>query len=642
MRSFWAVPAIIGLCIGWQGSSQAGPKDAPRVKFLNTLGYREQGPAWTHTSQFSRDGKLAVVAGGSLNEKGNADGTLTVWDVEQGKISHEWKIPDFEVNGLAISRDSKLAVAALSALRTSSVLSVYNLETGKKLFPDSADVITWSLAISPDKKHALSGSRGELQLWNLKNGKLVKRWDAHEKSEIGTVAFRSDSELLSSGDDNRLIFWDLQGKQLRKLDAGHAVLSYSLSGDGNLLATLARDQTIKIWDLKTGKARHTIKKESQGNGVGTVALTTDGKRLLAVQHYSGPAGANEESAITFWDANNGKELWSVKYPFRGIVPIHINADGKQALVGGGANFFSVWNLDDGKLLRTFGGHKGAITGLAVDAEGNIFSASLDHTVKMWAPDGKEVLTYSGHDGPVHAVALSRDGQHLLAASGDKTLKLWDAGTGKEIRTFRGHQGSVTSLAFSPGGKLAVSGGEDRTVKLWNVQTGRVLKTLRGHGDRVNAVAFSPNSDWLASAADDNTIRLWPLKKAAEDAEVKVLEGHKRQVTCLAFSPDGKRLLSGSQDQTLKVWDVAEGEIWRTLHGHKNWVTGLAFPGAKLAASTADDLTVRLWDPATGKEIDRIDVGQRGEVGRCLAFSPDGSTVAVGTAGWVIFRYRLGK
>ena len=87
-------------------------------------------------------------------------------------------------------------------------------------------------------------------------------------------------------------------------------------------------------------------------------------------------------------------------------------------------------------------------------------------------------------------------------------------------------------------------------------------------------------------------------------------------------------------------ELLEDTVLRTLEGHKNWVTGLAFPKSRMAASVADDLSVRLWDPAGGKEIEHIDIGKLGEVGRCLAFSPDGATLAVGTAGWVIFRYGL--
>lgn len=633
MRCTWALLLVATVV---SPNARAG---GVRAKFLNALGLREQSPAWSHTCQFSLDSKLAVFGGSQPAE--DPESTVTVWDLEQGKVASDWKIPGFEVTGLAISGDGKLAVTALGNVskdgKQRSMLATWDLDTGKKLRDlDDAAGLTWAVAISPDKRHLISGSRLGLKLWSLDTGKLVKSWDGHGKSEIWTVGFRNDDEIISAGDDNRTVFWDLQGKQLRKFE-GHGTLSYAIAADA--LATLARDQSIKIWDLKTGKERRTFKKETHGSGLGTVALTADGSRCLVVQQYSDPAGTTEESAITLWDVEGNKELWSHRHPFKGLAPIHLSKDGKHATVGGGANAFSSWDLDSGKLLRVSGGHKAAITGVAIDDHGNVFSASLDQTMKRWSADGKEQLTFIGHTGPIHALAVSRDGQAVLTGSGDKTMKLWDAATGKESHGFRGHEGAVTCVALSSGGKLALSGSDDRTVKLWSVQTGRALRTLRGHGDRVNAVAFSPAGGWVASAADDNTIRLWPLKKNA-DAEPKVLEDHKRQVTCLAFSPDGKELLSGSQDQTIKVWDVAEGTVLRTLEGHKNWVTGLAYPRPNLVASTADDLTVRLWDPSSGKEMERIDIGKQGEVARCLAFSPDGATLAVGTSGWVVFRYGL--
>ena len=114
-----------------------------------------------------------------------------------------------------------------------------------------------------------------------------------------------------------------------------------------------------------------------------------------------------------------------------------------------------------------------------------------------------------------------------------------------------------------------------------------------------------------------------------------MEGHSKYVTSVSFSPDGKTVVSGSWDVTIILWDVATGNNIKTLKGHRNRVVSVSFsPDRKTVVSGSDDGTVRWWDVETGENIKTADIEPDRNPRRyyshhlMVSFSPDGGRIAV--------------
>ena len=425
-------------------------------------------------------------------------------------------------------------------------------------------------------------------------GTALLRTLAGHSGWVRAVAVTPDGRrAVSASSDNTLKVWDLEtGKGVRTL-AGHAssVWGVAVTPDGRCAVSASFDHTLKVWDLETGDEVRTFAGHSWG--VRAVAVTPDGRRAVS---------ASDDNTLKVWDLETGGEVCTLVGHSDWVLAAAVTPDGRCAVSASRDNTLKVWDLESGDEVRTLAGHSGPVCCVAVTPDGRrAVSASNDKTLKVWDLEtGNEVSTLAGHSNWVWAVAVTPDGRRAVSGADDKTLKVWDLETGNEVRTLAGHSGPVWGVAVTPDGRRAVSASADGTLKVWDLESGKEMRTLAGHSMSVNGAAVTPDGRRAVSGSSDNTLKVWDLETGKE---LRTLAGHSGWVRAVAVTPDGRRAVSASSDNTLKVWDLETGNELHALAGHSDTVYGVAVtPDGRRAVSGSGDKTLKVWDLETGQEV----------------------------------------
>ena len=194
----------------------------------------------------------------------------------------------------------------------------------------------------------------------------------------------------------------------------------------------------------------------------SVAISPDGQTLVS---------GSRDNTIKIWQLNTGRELRTLTGHSGYVISLAITPDGQTLVSGSGDKTIKIWQLSTGQELRTLTGHSSYVASVAISPDGQTLVSGSDKTIKIWQlSTGQLLRTLTRHSDSVDALAISPDGQTLVSgALYDKTIKIWELSAGRELRTLTGHYNGVSSVAISPDGQTLVSGSSDNTIKIWRVE-----------------------------------------------------------------------------------------------------------------------------------------------------------------------------
>jgi WD40 repeat protein len=260
-----------------------------------------------------------------------------------------------------------------------------------------------------------------------------------------------------------------------------------------------------------------------------------------------------------------------------------------------------------------------------DARGNI-------SIRRVADD-REIRSLQGLPGKVAATMIFRpDGKQLAVSycpagqTENNVVCLWDVSSGRKVLHLERHM-HRRAWAFSRDGAILALGCQDRTVRFFSTEKGdeigrhtyeQIVLSIHFHPDEKILAIRHERAVRLQDRTTGNTLRLLPTEGLALD---------------LAWHPSGD-MLAGAVDDRIYLWNARTGAVVRTLEGHPDsTVTMLAFSQAgDVLASTGWDSVVKLWQPATGGLILRVDHVDLRTWGPGLQFSRDDQLLAYNIRG----------
>jgi WD40 repeat protein len=587
----------------------------------------------------SGDGKRAVTA--------SYDG-FVVWDVESGKTVYEEKgRPVGYDDSVQLTPDGKyLAVGGRvnEKMKDKGVtVTVYDLEAKQ----ERANL---KVAQNTSARIALSG-----------DGKRAVTWGYHNEPA------KPGQEPNEEANPNKLLqFWDV-GKEeavgTARLPAGYSVASVALAPTGEVAAASTGDGSIHLFDPATGKKKKELLARYQMGG--TLTFSQDGLTLAATA---------SDGTVQLWDLESGKSLGLASPPARqeylSVTSLVFTGPATALALGRVGETEVVWEVPSGKVISPTGGHRQSVTGVTFSPDGKeVLSTGNSGETIRWDTTGKKLgdvrLTLPG--GPPRLPPSTRvliPAAGNLAVRGDSLdgMGVYDLPDGKQRFALPSPYSQEAPFGVSADGKtmvMALAGGypgpngKPKPYKLAVIDVPNSSKTNEFvlPAGTVTAVAVTPDGTkaglFRTVPADKGETRT--IFCGIDLATGKVLGESEEKgwsISHLAATPDGKGMLTNKQGATgLVVTDLATGEKTREFKEFKTYVSaGPVFsPDGKRFAVVGDPSgtpKVSVIDWESGAVTHAFSGHIRAVT--CLAFSPDGKTLATGSYDTTVLLWDVSK
>lgn len=566
---------------------------------------------------------------GTLIATGSADGTVKVWDIRGGYVTHTFRGHAGVISALHFFENSDQRAPPANSKREGS----RPCENGDE--KEEAEYIVTNGDDVSSSFHLASGSEdGKIKVWSLSRRKPIATLDSHVSVVRGLDFSSRSNVLISASRDKTVILWDSRSwKLIRVIPVFETVEAVGFLKKDNLIYTGGENGRIKIWEHHGGRELT----QQQGAGVDSTGIllilyNRDLEFLLSVQ---------SDQRLVLQSTASLETLTSLDGT---ISPLPV----LRSISGTHDEIIDMAYVTQERSLLALATNSESVRLVSLSTEADPQAASYSSTYF-----GADVASLEGHEDIIICLDVDWSGCWLATGAKDNTARLWRIdhrnGSYNCVATFTGHAESLGAISLPPVpppvGSAAykdplvhppsflLTGSQDRTVKKWDIaktvassstkSSTRALYTRKAHDKDINAISTNHSSSLFASASQDRTVKIWSV----EEGEVQgILRGHRRGVWCVRFAPKDTPtivgpastsrglVLTGSGDKTVKIWSLTDYTCLRTLEGHSNsvlkvlWMpivdnsesTNSASKRPLQIASAGGDGLVKVWDANTGE------------------------------------------
>ncbi|KAF8183153.1 WD40 repeat-like protein, partial [Pholiota molesta] len=317
-------------------------------------------------------------------------------------------------------------------------------------------------------------------------------------------------------------------------------LLHSLQGhEGDTLVSGSTDQTVRIWDLSTGRCTHVfdghrstvrcisiVKPEIidvERNGVNT----KEKKPNSSLRVWALPRPKEKDTGYES-EENHGVDPAKVDVDQNPYHNLHLAghsqavralaARGRTAVSGSYDCDVRVWDIISGRCKHVLRGHTHKVYSVVLDlSRHQSCSGSMDGNVRVWNIQNGECLrTLTGHTSVVGQLGLSPS--YLVSAAADSTLRVWDAEGGQLQHTLTAHTGAITCFQHD---EFKLLSGSDGDLKLWDVRDGTFVKNLLTGVTSVWQVVFQ--GWWCVAASNRSNVTfldVWNFRNENDDERLE--------------------------------------------------------------------------------------------------------------------------
>ncbi len=529
------------------------------------LGTSIEFPDFVYAVRWSPDGTRLAV---------KTEREAAVCSVESRQVTHRWPTLGGELNVSWHPKLDRLAVPR----------AVIDVKTGETLWSHVGEYVEWS----PDGTQLAAAGFDRASLLSAEDGREQSKITIPDGS-ILAMNWNPKGDAIAFGlRDSTVRVWSTRTRQPLATLRGHAdvVRDVAWNHDGTQLASTSYD-SIKLWDWPARTNPAVI--PTTHPRLSELCWTPDGKSLMVASdkvqqwqrdsltlqsstpignggldsgwtsavswsHSAGSLAARRDGKLVVLDAQSGESRTEIPGDWGHMRSLALNADGTRLATSTYRTKtadreehgeIGLYDTSTGGLVWQRKLHGDRAGGLAWSPDGRRLACNGWTSLEILnVEDGRSLVLYDvARDlGWLHDMRWSPDGERLVVACMNHTLRIVDARSGRELQKLVGHTGQVRAVNWSPDGQRIASGGDDKTVRIWNAQSGLQVLVLRQHQTTIESVAWSPDGKQLASGTVRGEVLIW-------DARVGVIaDGFAPSPTQPTATPTAPETLASAEQQ----------------------------------------------------------------------------------------------